>query len=300
MEKLNFNVSDDIFLSHEWLSLLCNNYELIEVQHKDSSLEIALNKRSKLGIPFGSCAPFTPYNSIVRHRHNEMTESVKFNTEIQLFSKLLSLKLKFKSIQLKFSSSTLNFPLVGDKRIISKIAYTEIISSNQPIEKIWNSFSSELRNNILFAQNNSIIQEIKDPSIATSFLMKNIYYQKEGLTETILSNILNKFCPIGQIKIFGAFNKTELISCSAFIFSSNTLYYWLNCNKKDNNIRGSHLALIWKGIQTAITNKCNFNFEGSSKMELVKVFKSFGSQTLIYPNCYVHNNWLIGFLSKFI
>ncbi|MEP7196635.1 MAG: hypothetical protein ABI851_08950 [Saprospiraceae bacterium] len=282
----------------DWLDIFCKVHESFQFEFKESKLIVALNKTNKFGLSIGSCPRFTPYNAIIIHPDTLISSSVKYNLELNLYNKFLTHSFNYIRVQLKFPTSFLSLPRISNKRIDSRLAFTEVLDFPINIDSHWNSLSSEIRNDILFARNNSSIKEVGLDSETIQFLLLNPYYAYSDLKESELRNAYNYLSKTNSIKIFVLAQSDQVKACTVFIRSGDCWYFWLNNIQKDKNIRGMNLAIIWEGIKLAADSNCSFNFDGSNKLEISKIFKSLGSKTIVYPNNYILKNSFFGFISK--
>lgn len=289
----------EIFFSDEWLSLFCNEYQLIRFPYKESFLNLSFEIKKILGFRIAVSPSFIPYNIYIEHINPDMSISVQYNHEIGLLKQWLKEKPRCKILQFKFGIAQLLFSKAEYPYVNTVFASTEILDANLTEDNIWNNLNSEARNDILNAQRNSSIQKITDYVRVARFISKNDEYKKNLLNYDKLLIALQSDIVQSNAFIYGCFNEDELISCSIFIKSKDSLHYWLNYNLKPVNIRGAHLAIIWEGIKLSRQLNLIFNFDGSMNSNIKKTFKIFGSRTVPYPIQYLYQNKLIQFIHKF-
>lgn len=287
------NIPKDLFFTDIWRDKIMSYPYFAEIKHKDSSLFVMLDCKTKFGLKFGFCPYLTPYNAIFVHPENEMKPGVAFNVELALYQKLINHHFPFSVIQLMFPIKNVQLPLFKNQKIVSTIAFTEVINNTISIAAGWNQLSSEVRNDIKFAEQHSNIDDQYDLEEIVNFLLTNPHYSKTGLTKKILINLFIELKELNVIKTLILHTNEQLISVAIFVKSQDTLHYLMSANNKDKTLRGANLALIWKGIQIALENNLDFNFNGTSNPNLIKVFKSFGSETFVYPESKIFSSRLV-------
>ncbi|HMW37889.1 MAG: GNAT family N-acetyltransferase [Saprospiraceae bacterium] len=276
-------VEQDLFLSGEWRPPSGSSVFRHEVKYKSSTLMVLYEKQRAGVISYAKCPLFTPYNARIFHQHPEMNESVRFNTELGLYERLLSEDLPADILQLKFYTGQVHLPMINTQRLYAKPAFYEYIDVKTNPQEIWSTLSSETRNDILYAREKAEINNHPELRRLASFLCKNSYYTRNGLHEDQLIITLSQSSIHGKVRMYTLSYDGQICSASVMIRSGSVWYYWLNHNDKDHNIRGAHLLLLWQCVQEALHDHCRFSFDGSSVPTITKVFKSLGSTTEIIP-----------------
>lgn len=273
----------DLFLSGEWLPPSGSTVFRYEVRYKSSLLMVVYEKQRTGLLSYAKCPLFTPYNARIFHQHPEMNDSVRFNTELGLYEKLLSEELPADLLQLKFYTGQVHLPMINSQRLFAKPAFYEYIDAKTNPHEIWSAMSSETRNDILYAREKAEIDNNPELRRLSSFLCSNSYYRRHGLREDQLVQTLTQNCMHGKVRMYTVSYDGKICSASVMIRSGSVWYYWLNHNDKDCNIRGAHLLLLWQCVQDALHDQCRFSFDGSSVPSITKVFKLMGSSTEVIP-----------------
>ncbi|MCC6817139.1 MAG: hypothetical protein IT267_12060 [Saprospiraceae bacterium] len=292
------SITKELFLSDNWLDCFCNSHEEILIKYKESHLHVVLFPMRKYFLNIAYSIPFSPFNSVIIHHNSDINKSTKFNTELHLIQLLCTQLKKWDVAQLKFKIDTLDMARVSCKRLVFQLAFTELIEKSKDINSIWEKLRSEARNDIVYARQNSEVVECTNVETIIEEIFKNSAYSASNLNRIKFSQFIDNSIQLGILKAFVCRSHDTIHSISVFIHSKDCIYYSFNYNNREKTMRGSHLSLIWEGIQWALTKNCHFNFDGSSKLEIAKIFKTFGSRTIIYPNTYYIPNPILRNIQK--
>ncbi len=292
------NRSQELFFRSEWLNCFAPEIKKINLEHNESFLEAYFILKQKFGFKTAHAISFTPFNAVITHSDPLINQSTQFNYELKLLHELTIKLLDWDAVNIKFKINQLNMPRINDKKIVSKNNYTEILRSPIISDSLWNQLSSENRNKISSAQKNSEIIEFSDVNKIVDSIHLNHNYYKDLPDKEILSKFFHWAIAHSYVKSFACASRGKILSVSVFIKSLDTIYYLFNYNDKSEQIRGRHLALIWEGIKWACESQCHFNFDGSQLEEIAKVFKSFCTETIIYPNVYYIKNPILRIIQK--
>lgn len=163
--------------------------------------------------------------------------------------------------------------------------YTYIIKNTVDIEEIYRNFSGNIRNNIKKA--NRLVDIIEDINYKEFYDLNVKTFERQGipipysfdLFEKLYKNLEKQKC----VKIYSAIdNEGNTHSAALFVYDSNSVYYLLSGSEEKFRSSQSLTLLIFEGIKLAKKLGLSFDFEGSMKKNIEKLFREFGAEQVPY------------------
>ncbi|NOT38294.1 MAG: GNAT family N-acetyltransferase [Saprospiraceae bacterium] len=290
--------SEEIFFSNEWLETFAPQRKEINIQFDCSHLQCVFVEKRKFGIKYYKSLPYTPFNAVIEHHNSDMKEYTKFSSELQLYHALMKALKGVSAAHLKFNIPNLSLPRISDKRIVSNLAYTEIVRNPIDMSLLWEKMTTDNKKKILNVNGIETITDVTKVHEIVDFLLNNKYYVSAIENKERLVALIRKALAANHVRIVGVNRNDSWSAVSLFVRSKNTVYYWMNYVDKSEKPKGGQRALVWKGIEWANESGCDFNFDGSTIEDIARVNKIFGTETIIFPSIYYIDNPLLRMIKK--
>jgi len=275
-----------IFSQYWWLDALCDEWNVVLIEKNNeivASLPYHIQKNNnliQLGQPIltQKLGPYLKFPDTIKY-------ITKLKWEKRLMSELIENLPEYDIFSQNFDFSITNWLPFYWKGFSQYTRYTYRIKYPNTIENIWGECDQKTRNDIrkaekiLYIKSGISLKNFYDLNIQTFERQKRkIPYSFEYILK--LDNICKeKNCR--QI-LLAVDDKDNIHGTVYLIWDNTTLYYLMG--GMNNNFVGSNSIkfLLWEAIKISMNNKLNFDFEGSMKPNLEKVFSSFSAIQIPY------------------
>jgi hypothetical protein len=165
----------------------------------------------------------------------------------------------------------------------SSVRYTYRIMDLTDLNKVWCDFTESARRAIRKAER---LLEVRDDLGVDDFydvLLKG--WGRQGLSvpwEPILISRVDRACKDRAAgKMLCAVDASGSVHAAVYIvWDGRVAYYLLGGGDPERRASGAHSLLIWTAIRYASQVAQIFDFEGSSKPEIERFFRSFGARQI--------------------
>ena len=190
---------------------------------------------------------------------------------------------KFKFIEQNLNTSNL-FSISG---VEVKNNLTHELGLNPPYEKLYKSFSDNIKRNIKKAEKEGVQVSL---NISEKEVI-NLFRKNKGKEVSNLSgkdyirleHLINTCLKKGKAQVWGVkTTKNELCAGVIFIQSHGKVIYFVSASNDKGKSSGAMAFLVNSFIKENATKDLVLDFEGSNDLNLARFYKSFGSKERVY------------------
>ncbi|MEQ9064809.1 MAG: GNAT family N-acetyltransferase [Vicingaceae bacterium] len=151
-----------------------------------------------------------------------------------------------------------NAEILKDKMDVEFNRETVYLELDLDLDRIWLNFSSKCRNSIRKAINNGFSVERMRPTNENILSFYSLYtetmkvlnaHQYYFFSASYFRNLF--FSLKGKIKLYGIYEKDELISAAIFLYSGKIVNYHLSARKASRNLAGLTNLILYTAIMEA-------------------------------------------------
>lgn len=265
------------------ITLPQNKIYRISIEYKGSCLQAVFEKKRIGPFVFLKTIPFAPYNVIIIHSDSQFSNFNKFERETYLLSKLISSLSKFTCSKIVLHENILHLTDASYKNLNVKFGCGAKLTFKENQNDLWKKLDSKLRNHIKKAISSGLVVKELPINSINPLLKTNPHYKSNFLKDlkVINSKVTDHF-----IKIRAIFQNDKMLCYSIIVILPNQWHLIINENKNTINNRGANSLLLWDNIINCFESRSDFYFDGSNKMNIMKIFKRFNAET--YPYAYAY------------
>lgn len=283
------SVQGSIFNKSYWLKAVCNEFKIL-VCEENNKIIGGIVLPSLYG-KFYKNPQLTPRLGVLLPPADKKRKySTIISREMEIMSSLMEKFPKFKQFNYDFSYNFTNFyPFIWENYDVS-VRYTYVIEDLENIDKVYEDFQPDVRNDIKRAIKNNIRIE-SDFTIDDFYEINKKTFTRQGMEmpysiETLraIDQVLEEH---NSRKMFFALNEDNVIIAATYIiYDKECAYYLMGGADPEHRKLGIQQLLNWEGIKFASTVSKSFDFEGSMVPNIESHFRKYGGTQKIIHNVY--------------
>jgi hypothetical protein len=163
--------------------------------------------------------------------------------------------------------------------------YTYVLENLSDLDEIWNGMAKHVRNTIRKAESQGLVVEQCTPGEVFDLIQKTFRRQKLGVSygREYLSQIFEAASSNGSGECLAVLDRDRRIHAATLnIWDDKRAYYLAAGGDPDLRASGAQVLLMWHSIKLAASRSKVFDFEGSMKESVERVFRSFGAKQTPY------------------
>lgn len=291
-----------IFFQPWWLDIVCerNGWNVLLYKENKEILAVLPYKiEKKIGFSIIKMPILTPRLGIYMKNILEKNIYKKISFEKKVYTNLINQLENFSYFNQNFIPSFNNWLPFYWKGFNQTTKYTYVLSNNN-IENIFMEIQGNITRRIKKLIKNEV-SIIESDDIETFYKLNQLTFKNKGkkvpYSLDFIKKLYNECIKREQIKlIFVKNNSNDIMAGGIFISDNKNIYYLMGTtDNKYQNISPMNLVLF-EGIKIAISQKKNFDFEGSMIEGIEKYFRSFGAKQIQYFNISKINSKILGVL----
>ncbi|MEM0333400.1 MAG: FemAB family protein [Candidatus Aenigmatarchaeota archaeon] len=272
-----------IFSKDWWLDAVCGeeNWDVCIVEKGGevwATMPYYIQK--KLGFTFLTMPKLTqtlgPY---IRYPENQKYYS-KLSWEKEMMTILIEQLPKIDYFKQNFNYKITNWLPFYWKGFEQTTRYTYIIPKSFTLDLIEKEYETDVRRRRRKAEKFGV-KLLETNNIENFYYINKLTFERKGYQIPYTFELVKKIydtCSVkNAVKIVDAVYQNKIISSAFFIEDSESVYYLMGGIVPEFKDIGGMEAIIHYGIAYAISNKKNFDFEGSMVESIEKFFRSFGA-----------------------
>ena len=272
-----------IFSQDWWLNIVCSKEKwdvlLIEEKgHIKAALPIYIPCKGIISMP-----PMTQTMGPWFAPNSKDTKYTKRLGEQQVLSKQLIEQLPTHSIFLQNFHHTITdwlpFYWAGYQQTTR---YTYRLLNIKQKEMLWNNMSTNIRRNIIKANEKFRITVQKGISIEAFLKVQEQTFERQKITNKTDLGVLTQLIQIcrerNQGDLWGGYDEKGLLHAAVFIvWQDNTAWYLAGGGNPILRKSGAHSLVLWEAIHHVSSFVDTFDFEGSMIPGVERFFREFGA-----------------------
>jgi len=296
-----------IFFQDWWLDVVCGQQQWNVCLAKDKGGAIQgilpFYQSRSYGMKVIVMPPLTPYLGVWLNYTNHLDQkSNVFRFEKKVVNKLIdqlpSSVYYAQRHPVDFKNS-LPFHFKGFKQATH---FTFIIPKGKTIKTVWLSIDSSVRNKIRKAEA-ADVQIEKSDDVDLFYKINKKSFDRQSLkmpySLAFIKNLNNALKLKEQGQIFLARDSKNNIHAAIYlIWDDDTIYNLMLGADTQLRNSGAVQLLLWTGIQKAIQENKNFDFEGGMMPNIVSIFSGFGSKLMPYHKIYKGGDFIFRLISS--
>jgi lipid II:glycine glycyltransferase (peptidoglycan interpeptide bridge formation enzyme) len=288
-QYIEWSINNEIplFARPTWLDACCKQWDVVSVKEEDFFYFLPYTIDKKYGFSFIRNPHLTPYTYIVTTNVNIFSEVVN-----QLILQLP----KVDYVELDFYQ-TVDFDCLQKMNFEISSKKTHLLDITEDINLLYKRCKEPLKRQIKKATKNLTITAEDDIDLMYTMYKKTFEKQKTSASIPFHHFYqLWEYCKNHQCGTL-FFSKDNEGNCHAaywLVYDNSIAYYLVGGTDASYYGSGAMSALMWHAIEfSKISNKSNFDFEGSIIENIARFFRNFNPTEYLYPSIYKCNSILL-------
>jgi hypothetical protein len=276
-----------LFSSPTWLNAIApDNWDVAIAQKGDTILGVMpYFIKKKMGFSIITMPPLTPYLGPILFYPSGQKSGTKLSFEKEIMEMLIAeLPKTDKFIQYFHPDITNALPFQW-KNFEQSVRYTYLIPKGKSKTECWDDLQGNIRRIIKKAQEPFQVRETDDATEIHRLKEKDYADKRLALNydEHYFKNLCEALITSGTGKILTAKDEEGKILAGILLgIDHENVYYVSGAIDPEHRNSGALSLLLWKGVEFAIDQNLNFNFEGSMIESIERYFRSFGAEQALY------------------